>query len=206
MMMAHSPERGSSLASLFPSMAMARLVVLFAVHPGGRFHVRELIRRTGLSSASLQHELRRLAEIGALVREDEGGRTFHRADDEHPAWRAWMLLMRSGARPTNVLREALVDAAGIDMAFVFGSWARGDARPDSDVDVLLVGSDEARAGAGRLLAEAELLIGRPLDVIGYDPDDFATRAESSTFLRAILREPRIWLRGGPGALTVAEAA
>lgn len=206
MMMAQSSERGSSLASLFPSMAMARLVVFFAVHPGGRFHVRELARRTGLSSASLQHELRRLAAIGALRREDRAGRTFHHADDEHPAWRAWMLLMRASAHPADVLREALVDAAGIDMAFVFGSWARGDARPDSDVDVLLVGNDEPRAGAGRLLAEAELLIGRPVDVIGYAPGVFAARAESNAFLRAVLREPRIWLRGEPGAPIVAEAA
>src|SRR5687767_138163 len=77
----HRSPGKSSLAALFPSMAMARLVIFFAVHPGARYHVRELSRLTGLSSASLQHELKRLAHMGALVREDEGARAYYRADE-----------------------------------------------------------------------------------------------------------------------------
>ncbi|HEX2076994.1 MAG TPA: nucleotidyltransferase domain-containing protein [Longimicrobium sp.] len=197
----------SSLASLFPSMAMARLVVFFAVHPGGRYHVRELSRTTRLSSASLQHELRRLAEMGALRREDEGSRAYYRADESHPSWRAWVLLLRSSARPADVLREALVDAPGLDAAFVFGSSARGDARADSDVDVFLVGTDEARAAAGRRLSEAELLVGRALDVIGYEPEELAARIRSgNAFIRRVLAEPREWVRGDLELAGLPEAA
>lgn len=197
----------SSLASMFPSMAMARLVVFFAVHPGGRYHVRELSRTTRLSSASLQFELRRLAEMGALRREDEGIRACYRADESHPAWRAWMLLLRSSARPADVLREALVDAPGLDAAFVFGSSARGDARTDSDVDVFLVGSEEGRAAAGRRLSEAELLVGRALDVTGYDAGELQARIRSgNAFVRRVLAEPRAWLRGNLELAGLPEAA
>ncbi|HEX8696480.1 MAG TPA: nucleotidyltransferase domain-containing protein [Longimicrobium sp.] len=197
-----SSQHASTLAALFPSMAMARLVVFFAVHPGGRFHLRELKRLTRLSSASLQHELRRLARIGALRREEEGARAVFSADESHPAWRAWMLLLRSGASPADVLREALVDAEGLEGAFVFGSWARGDARPDSDVDVFLIGSDDARLRAGRSLSEAELLVGRELDVIGYDAEQLARRVRSgNAFVRRVLAGPMEWVRGGPEALT-----
>lgn len=201
------PAAKSSLASLFPSMAMARLVVFFAVHPGGRFHVRELSRVTRLSSASLQHELRRLTEMGALRREDEGARAYYQADESHPAWRAWMLLLRSSARPADVLREALVDAPGLDAAFVFGSSVRGDARPDSDVDVFLVGTDEARAAAGRRLSEAEFLVGRELDVLGYDPGELSARLRAgNAFIRRVLAEPREWVRGDPDLVGLPEAA
>lgn len=201
------PAAKSSLASLFPSMAMARLVVFFAVHPGGRYHVRELSRVTRLSSASLQHELRRLTEMGALRREDEGTRAYYRADESHPSWRAWMLLLRSSARPADVLREALVDAPGLEAAFVFGSSARGDAREDSDVDVFLVGTEEGRAAAGRRLSEAELLVGRALDVIGYDPGELASRIHSgNAFIRRVLAEPREWVRGEFDVVGSLEAA
>lgn len=203
---ARARERTSTLASLFPSLAMARLVVFFLVRPGGRFHLRELMRLTGLSSASLQHELRRLVEIGALRRE-EGARPAYDADESHPAWRAWILLLRSAARPADVLREVLAGSAGIDAAFVFGSAARGDTRPDSDVDLLLLGSGEARKAAGRLLAEAEVLIGRELDVAGYGLDDFGARARAgSAFVRRVLAGPKDWVRGGPEALADVEAA
>jgi hypothetical protein len=103
---------------------MARLVVFFLVHPGARLHLRELMRHTGLPSASIQAELRRLTGLGALRREDERGHTFYAANEAHVAWRAWILLLRACARPADVLREALVDASGIDGAFVFGSVAR----------------------------------------------------------------------------------
>lgn len=196
MMTDRVPSNKSSLAALFPSMAMARLVIFFAVHPGARYHVRELSRLTGLSSASLQHELKRLTQIGALNREDEGGRAYYQADESHPAWYAWFLLLRASARPADVLREALVDAADLQGAFIFGSSIRGDARPDSDIDVFLIGSDEARTEAGRRLVEAEFLVGREVDVIGYDDDQLAARVRSSNgFIHRVLAEPKEWVRG-----------
>jgi predicted nucleotidyltransferase len=197
----------STLGSLFPSMAMARLVVFFAVHPGERFHLRELRRRTGLSLASLQHELARMAFISALRREDEGNRSYYVADESHAAWRAWRTLLASSADPSDVLREVLVDASGIDGAFVFGSTARGEDRGGSDVDVLLLGSAEARWAAGMRLIEAELLIGRTIDVIGYETEEFAERERTgNTFVRRVLSEPRRWLRGDAASVPLPEPA
>lgn len=197
----------SSLASLFPSMAMARLVIFFAVHPGGRYHVRELSRLTGLSSASLQHELRRLSQLGALVREDEGARAYYHADESHPVWKAWFLLLRASARPVDVLREALVDASELEGAFVYGSQVRGDARPDSDIDVFLIGSDRARDQAGLRLVEAEFLMGREVDLVGYDTHQLASRVRSNNgFIRRVLAEPKEWLRGTMDLARLAETA
>jgi predicted nucleotidyltransferase len=188
-------------------MAMARLVIFFAVHPGARYHVRELSRVTGLSSASLQHELKRLAHLGALVRQDEKGRAYYRSDESHPVWRAWFLLLRASARPVDILREALVDACDLEGAFIFGSTARGDARPDSDVDIFLIGSREAQAQAGLRLVETEFLMGREINLIGYDREQFAARIRSTNdFVRRVLAEPRVWLRGGDEVLPLPDAA
>lgn len=189
-------------------MAMARLVVFFAVHPGQRFHLRELKRRTRLSSASLQRELRRLADTGALVREEgDDDRVYFAANEAHDAWRAWMLLFRSVADPADVLREALVDAPGIEGAFVYGSSARGDTRPDSDVDIFLVTREEGHtSGLRRQLSEAEILIGRPLDVVEYSTATARQRARTgSPFLSRVLAEPKTWIYGGPEALIEIEA-
>ena len=203
----HIQAKKSSLASLFPSMAMARLVIFFAVHPGARYHVRELSRLTGLSSASLQHELKRMTQLGALRREDENGRAYYRADEPHPVWYAWFLLLRASARPADVLREALADAPDLEGAFIFGSSARGDARPESDIDVFLIGSREARAKAGRRMVEAELLVGREVDLIGYDTDQLAARAHSNNgFIRRVLSEPKEWVRGRLDLARLVEAA
>jgi predicted nucleotidyltransferase len=187
----------SSLSALFPSLAMARLVVFFLVHPGGRFHVRELQRRTRLSSASLQKELGRMWGVGALRREREGGRTLYAADEENNCWRAWMLLMRTGADPVDVLREALVDVPELDQAFVFGSVGRGDPVPDSDLDLFLVGPAEERRRAMGLLVDADIFLPRRLDVIGRDREQLAAEAESG-FMQRVMAQPKRWVVGGPG--------
>jgi predicted nucleotidyltransferase len=201
------PTKKSTLALLFPSPAMARLVIFFAVHPGGRFHLRDLLRRTALSSASLQNELRRMTEIGALRREEEGARTYYVADQEHPSWRAWFLLLRASALPADILREALIDAEGIEAAFIFGSQARGDTRPDSDVDLFLIGSSEARDQVLDRLSDAEFLMGKELDVISTDEERLVERIRAgNSFVSRVLAEPKQWVRGGPETLDRLEAA
>ncbi|HEX8903219.1 MAG TPA: nucleotidyltransferase domain-containing protein, partial [Longimicrobiaceae bacterium] len=173
---------------------MARLVIFFLAHPGERFHVRDLQRRTRLSSASLQNELKRMEAVGALQREIEGDRVYYRADEEVGPWGGWMRLLRNAADPAEVVREALVDAAELEAAFIFGSVARGDAREDSDVDLFLVGPRSVRSRAITLLSNLSYFIPRPLDVIGRDRDELRSQAEN-WFIRSVLAEPKIWLLG-----------
>ncbi len=69
----------------------------------------------------------------------------------------------------NILRanQAMLRARGVKHAAVFGSVARGDARADSDVDVLVDIDPEAQisifqyAGIGLALAD---LMGRKVDI------------------------------------------
>jgi len=204
-----SDASASSLASMFPSRAMARLVIFFSVHPGQRFHLRELKRRTRLSSASLQRELHRLVDLGALEREEGDDHRVRFAQREtHDAWRAWALLLRSVAAPADVLREALVDAPGVEGAFVYGSSVRGDARPGSDVDVCLIVREGELSRALRLqLSDVEFLLGKPLDVVEYSAGTARQRARSGNpFLSRILAEPKTWIYGGPESLGATGAA
>lgn len=187
---------------------MARLVVFFATRTGERFHFRDLMRRTRLANASVQRELQNLERMGAVNREEEEGRVYFSARDEHDAWRAWALLLRSAAAPADVLREALVDAPGIEAAFVYGSTARGDARAGSDVDLfLLFEGDDPPADVRRRLSDAEFLIGRQLDVVEYTAATASARVRSGNpFLKRVLAEPKAWVRGDADAFSRAVMA
>jgi len=52
---------------------------------------------------------------------------------------------------------------------VFGSVARGEAGPESDVDFLVDGLENSAWGGGGLLVELEDLLGRRVDLVS--PDD-----------------------------------
>jgi predicted nucleotidyltransferase len=157
-----------------------------------------LQRRTRLSSASLQKELGRMCGVGALRREREGGRTVYAADEENGCWHAWMVLMRAAADPVDVVREALVDVPGLDLAFVFGSVGRGEPVPESDLDLFLVGPAEERRRAMELLVDADVFLPRRLDVIGRDREQLSAEAESG-FVQRVMTQPKRWVVGGPGS-------
>jgi predicted nucleotidyltransferase len=162
--------------------------------------VRALERHTGLGKRSLQVELARLEAMGLVRRETEGRRVVYRREDGNRQWRAIESLVAEYA-PGLVLRDALNEVPGIDAAFIFGSQARGDARPDSDIDLLILGEriDDARLGAA--LLEAALVLDRPVDVKRYDAERFVRdRAPGASFLPAALAGPIHFLIGSSAML------
>ncbi|MBI2941204.1 MAG: nucleotidyltransferase domain-containing protein [Chloroflexi bacterium] len=84
---------------------------------------------------------------------------------------------------------------------LFGSRARGDARPDSDVDLLVVlphGADKHRATVAILDALADLPVFK--DVVVTTPDEIAQRGDLvGTVLRPALREGKVLYDREPAA-------
>jgi len=68
-----------------------------------------------------------------------------------------------GDKREQVLR--LAEAQGVYNVRVFGSVARGEAAPESDVDFLVDGLENAAWGGGRLLMELQALLGRQVDLV-----------------------------------------
>jgi predicted nucleotidyltransferase len=189
--------RFSPLFDVLGSRALARLVLHFAVHPDARLHFRALQRHTGLGSRSLQSELRRLEEWGVLERIREGDTVIYQLQQRDPRWKALYTLVRSFADPTEVLTEALADVSGVEAAFVFGSVARGEARPESDVDLFILGDGILSTDLGRATMSAELLLDREVDVKRFTRSKLKRVMEQgdSGFVSAALRGPKRWIAG-----------
>jgi predicted nucleotidyltransferase len=175
---------------------MARVVIDFAVHPEDASHGREIQRRTGLTPRSLQTELARLESLGMIRRRPEGRLIRYELVEDNPRWRAMRTMIRELADPVDVVRNALADVPGIGAAFVFGSFARGDTREDSDVDVFIVDDGVPHERRARRTIEAEILLGREINVVQMTRDELAQRIESSSsFIRNVFRGPKVWLVG-----------
>jgi predicted nucleotidyltransferase len=192
------------LGDVLASPALARLVLHFVLRGHEPWHVRGLQRRSGLSMSSLNRELRRLESRGLLERVDDGGRALYRAAENHPAWKTLRQLVRDFADPAEVVEEAIAGIEGIDAAFVFGSFARGDAGEHSDVDVLVVGDLSADAALGRQAAEASVLLGRPVEIRAYTRDKLQRQiGAGNAVLGRILAGPKRWIVGDEDRLRAA---
>lgn len=185
--------------SFVGSAARARLLAHFVVHPDRREHGRALERHTGLGKRSLQTELERLEAMGLVRRERDGNRVVYTRDASNPQWRAIDSLVGAYA-PALVLRDVLQDVPGVEAAFIFGSMARGDARPDSDIDLLVYG-DAEDSDLGSALLEAAVVLDRRVDLKSYSRERFLRNAApGASFLSSVLPGPKYWLIGSPDAL------
>lgn len=76
-----------------------------------------------------------------------------------------------GSRPIDRARLAeICGRYGVSELSLFGSMARGEGGPDSDVDLLFVLAPDVRLGfaISRLEAELVAIFGRPVDLLAKD--------------------------------------
>jgi predicted nucleotidyltransferase len=182
------------------------LLRYITVHPRERVHLRRLEQLFGPKSASFQRDLRALVELGALRRIDGAAR---RVEYELvTSWQVWPVirsLIAELSSPVALVREALRGVSGVDAAFVYGSHANGRARPDSDVDVFVLGDALDRRALHRSLAEVAMLTGRQVNPGLYTRMKLAERlgrpaSPSRRFLRDVLAGPKTWVAGDEAAL------
>lgn len=130
------------MAELFGGTSRYRVLKKLYERPTERHHLRALAAMTDISSGTLHTTLKRLERAG-LVRRIEGKPlVFYQAPVDDARLAPLVELFRRESDLVADLRAALEPfARQVKYAGLFGSYARGEDRADSDVDVLVVGPD-----------------------------------------------------------------
>ena len=186
-----------SIAAALFSDSQTRVFRWVFGQPERRYHLNELRRLTGLGSASLQRELGKLAAAGLVRSEKVGNLRVFQANTESPVYEELAGLTRKtlGAQPQ--LREALAPIeAKLDVAFIYGSIAKGTDTATSDIDLILVGKGLLLSEILELLLPVESRLGRKINPSLYTPAEYKRRrGERGSFLNRVLAQPVIPLIG-----------
>lgn len=159
-------------------------------------HPSELARILGYTPQAVARELRRLEDLGIVASEEVGRALRYRIDRTSPLLPEIEGLVAKTIGVEAVLRQAVEGVPGVEEAFVFGSHARRDERPDSDVDLLVVGDPDQETLSDRL-ASAERAIGRDVNVVTYDRRELEhLREADDPFVGEVLTGPRVVLVDG----------
>jgi predicted nucleotidyltransferase len=83
--------------------------------------------------------------------------------------------------------------SGFISAVLFGSYARGDARPGSDVDVMLVGSEQRALDAAldalsARASEVRAVFGATVSVLGYTLEQVNGLRGSGSFIDGVIED------------------
>ncbi|MBU9617152.1 nucleotidyltransferase domain-containing protein [Burkholderia multivorans] len=185
-----------SIASTLFSDYRRRVLGLLLLRPDEALHVREIARMTDTAPGTLHKELSKLAEAGILSRERQGNQVLYRANRGCAIYEELAAIMRKTSGIGDVLTDALRPCAGqIDVAFIFGSVARGQETADSDVDVMVIGT-VGFANVVRLLYDVQATLRRDINPKVLSRDEFRQGVDGrDAFLRDVLGKPKIFLIG-----------
>ncbi|MFP4250965.1 MAG: nucleotidyltransferase domain-containing protein [Armatimonadota bacterium] len=190
-----------ALSELFGSEVRAAVLSWICAHPDGLIVGAKLARELEMSPSAVGKELARLEELGMLkAAEPIGAAKPYTLNEQFPLLPGLRSVCLYATGVVAVLRELFADAEGVEVAAIFGSLARGDDRPDSDVDVLVVGEIDG-GDLAAIAWEARDRTGREINTVHYSIDDFHQRAaDGQGFIRRVLDGPMIFLRGGADGL------
>ena len=183
--------------ALFGKTRRNVLSLLFS-RPDEQFYMRQIARMTGVSTASVQHELARLTEAELVIRSPDGKQVYYRANTFSPVFSEIRSLMEKTVGAVAVLRTTLSELSGegrIDLAFLYGSFASGTQVSASDVDVMVIG-DTTLSELIPVLRQAQDRLGREINPSVYPRAEFQERLRAGEhFVSRVLERPKIMLIG-----------
>lgn len=187
------------LSEILSSRARAEIFRLLFGGLEDELHIREIQRRSGLNDSTIRQELRKLLRLDLVQDRKDSNRIYYRANRDNSLYQEIHNLVLKTSGLVDILRVALKDEH-IQMAFVFGSIARGEEKAPSDVDLMVIGDLGLRALA-KLLSGASEKIGREINPHLFQRDEFRKRVKAGEhFISNVLKSPRIFVVGSEDEL------
>lgn len=185
---------------IFRSKSRRKILALFLVgNEDLRFYLRQLQRLTGIPVGALQREVQALEKESFLKSERVGPLKYFSLNPEYPYLTELRslflkedrrrLLERDLRRILKILKEKYHP----DRVILYGSFASGRLRPDSDLDLLIVKRDVPRRYWDRVNELAPLLADRHvgLDYTIWTPEELKKDSGNLFLHEEILKKGKV---------------
>jgi len=181
------------LERIITSKAKRGVLALFFTNPKSSFYVREVCRKARIQPNEASAELEKLCAAGILQSERRGNLLFYSANPSCSIYNELKAIVLKTAGVGDALREAIGKSAGVKFAFIYGSYARGEERKESDIDVMIIGRASPEEISGSLLA-CEKMIGREINYSIYPEEEISAKRRKG-YIEGVLKGKKVMLAG-----------
>jgi predicted nucleotidyltransferase len=193
---------GTYADALFTKTQQRVLGVLFG-QPERSFYANEIIGLVASGSGTVQRELARLEAAALITVRKQGNQKHFQANRDAPIFDELRGIVLKTFGVVDVLRSALQELLPtIEVAFIYGSVAKGSERAGSDIDLMVVGAVPSNGALLEALSPASAQLGRAINPTLYTPDEFAQRiSDGKSFIMRVLEQPKIFVKGSDDDVT-----
>jgi predicted nucleotidyltransferase len=186
-----------SIATVLFSRTQRGVLALLFGMPDRSYFTNEIVRSAGLGTGTVQRELAALSACGLVSVEQVGNQKHYRANARSPIFAELRGIVQKTFGLADVIRELLAPLASqIELAFIYGSVAKGTDRTDSDVDLMVVSDKLGFRDVAGLSIDAQQRLGREVNPVVYKSADFRRRlSEEHGFVLRVMARPRLDIIG-----------
>jgi len=187
---------GTYAEALFTKTQQRVLAVLFG-QPHRSFYANEIIELAQSGSGAVQRELARLQASHLVTVQKIGNQKHYQANPDAPIYEELRGIVMKTFGVADVLRNALIPLWPlIEVAFIYGSLAKGTEHAGSDVDLMVIGSLPSNVQLLELLLPTHALLGRVVNPTLYTAAEFSQRVQvGKSFIIRVLEQPKVFVKG-----------
>ena len=189
-----------TIEKIFGSRVRAKILGWLFTHPDQSFFVRQMATILREDPTNVSREMAKLEHLGILRSKRNGNLKHFQANQECPFFEELKGLVLKTSGVAGRIRSSLERLAGIEFAFIYGSYAKGEEKADSDVDLLIIGDvdmDRLDSNLGKL----EKMLGREINYVLYSKEEFKSKRKAKDgFLMDVLSGKKIMVVGAENGL------
>ena len=171
------------------------VLTLFYSDTDASFNVNEVIRELNLGIGAVHRELKGLAEAGILEKLKVGNQVRFKANCDCAVFNELKALIQKTAGTLQSVKDALYPFRDtIQFAFIYGSCATGDMKPESDIDLMIIG-DVDMVQMMTALHEPQMNLRREINTSVFESEVFSERLKQEGFIRRISTGEKVFLIG-----------
>lgn len=180
------------LDAIITSRATRELLGIFFSKPNSKFYVRELERLTRLNVNSVRVELGKLLNAGFLESQNVANLKYFFMNKRNPIYDELKSIFYKTQIIGDTLRKLFSDLRSINIAFIYGSVAKGEETVNSDIDLMLLGEGDS-IKIHSAISKIEMNIGREINYTLINPKK--ENIKNNNLLKRLIGEEKIFLVG-----------
>jgi len=182
--------------ALFTKTQQKVLGLLFG-KPDKSFYTNEIMRWAAMGRGTVGRELEKLVNAGLLTATREGNQNHYQANESNPIYQELVGIVKKTFGVADEIRAALkLLDENIELAFIYGSIAKGTDTKSSDIDLMLIGKELSYGIVMDALIPLEESLQRTINPAIYDEMDFHDKLEEgNSFISRVMEQPKIMIKG-----------
>ncbi len=186
------------IENLITSKTKRDLLALVLLNPEKEYYLRQVSRSISQNPSLISSELKKLTAVGLINSRRHGSIIYYSVNKKSSIYPELKSIFVKMYAFSGIIKKALsVYGSRLKFAFIYGSYARGEERQGSDIDLMIIGNVPLEKLHISLVG-AEKILGLDINYTLYPPKELKTTKNG--FVLHILKEKKIMLFGDENEL------